>query len=77
MAKHQRGALITSLPCITDTPTPIRAKNAVIQVALVVFSLSIKIENKEAKIGDVAKQNKINDTDVSAIPYVKKKELII
>ena len=43
------GALITSLPCITDTPTPIRAKNAVIQVALVVFSLSIKIKIKKQK----------------------------
>tara|TARA_B110001450_G_C17445066_1_gene409555 strand:- start:425 stop:604 length:180 start_codon:yes stop_codon:yes gene_type:complete len=57
-------------------PTPTNAKKAVIQVALFVFSPRIKIEKSEAKIGDVAKQNKINETDVSAIPYVNKKELI-
>ena len=49
-------------------PTPTNAKKAVIQVALFVFSPRIKIEKSEAKIGDVAKQNKINETDVSAIP---------
>ena len=58
-------------------PTPIRAKKAVIQVDLLVFSPRINIEKIEAKMGEVAKQNKINETDVSATPYVKKNELTI
>ena len=37
----------------------------------------MKIENIDAKIGDVARQNKINETDVSATPYVKNIELNI
>ena len=32
---------------------------------------------KEANIGEVARQNKINDTEVSATPYVKNIELNI
>jgi hypothetical protein len=71
------GALRTSSPLATETPTPIRAKHAVIQVALDVFSPSISVENIEANIGDVAKVNNIRDAEVSAIPYVKKNELII
>ena len=55
----------------------INAKNAVIHVEDVVFSLRIKIENIEANIGEVARQNKINDTEVSATPYVKNIELNI
>ena len=46
-------------------------------MALDVFSPSINIENIEANIGDVAKVNNIRDAEVSAIPYVKKNELII
>jgi hypothetical protein len=49
----------------------------VIQVELLVFSPRINIEKIEAKIGEVAKQNKINETEVSATPYVKKNELTI
>jgi hypothetical protein len=71
------GALRTSSPLATEMPTPIRARHAVIQVALDVFSPSINIENIEANIGDVAKVNNIRDAEVSAIPYVKKNELII
>jgi len=37
----------------------------------------IKIENIDANIGEVARQNKINDTEVSATPYVKNIELNI
>ena len=67
----------TFSPFATDIPTPINAKNAVIHVEDVVFSLRIKIENIEANIGEVARQNKINDTEVSATPYVKNIELNI
>jgi hypothetical protein len=62
------GALRTSSPFATEIPTPIRAKDAVIQVALDVFSPSINMEKIEAKIGDVAKVNKIKEAEVSAIP---------
>ena len=71
------GAFKTSSPLATEIPTPIRAKKAVIHVELVVFSPRINIEKIEAKIGEVAKQNSIRETDVSATPYVKKKELTI
>ena len=59
------GAFKTFSPFATDIPTPINAKNAVTHVENVVFSLRMKIENIDAKIGDVARQNKINETDVS------------
>ena len=62
------GALSTLSPCATEIPTPIRARQAIIQVELVVFSPSINIENIEAKIGDVAKVNNIKEAEVSAIP---------
>ena len=71
------GAFKTFSPFATEIPTPINAKNAVIHVEDVVFSLRIKVENIEAKIGEVARQNKINDTEVSATPYVKNIELNI
>ena len=71
------GAFKTFSPFATEIPTPINAKNAVIHVEDVVFSLRIKIENIEANIGEVARQNKINDTEVSATPYVKNIELNI
>ena len=71
------GAFRTFWPLNTEIPTPINAKNAVTHVEDVVFSLRIKIENIEAKIGEVARQNKINDTEVSATPYVKNIELNI
>ena len=62
------GALRTLSPLATEIPTPIRARQAVIQVELFVFSPSINMENIEAKIGDVAKVNNIKEAEVSAIP---------
>ena len=62
------GALRTLSPLATEIPTPIRARQAVIQVELFVFSPSMNMENIEAKIGDVAKVNNIKEAEVSAIP---------
>ena len=58
----------TLSPLATEIPTPIRARQAVIQVELFVFSPSINMENIEAKIGEVAKVNNIKEAEVSAIP---------
>ena len=62
------GALRTLSPLATEIPTPIRARQAVIQVELFVFSPSMNMENIDAKIGDVAKVNNIKEAEVSAIP---------
>ena len=62
------GAFSTFSPCATEIPTPIKARHAVIQVDLVVFSPRKNIENTDAKIGDVARVNNIKEAEVSAIP---------
>ena len=62
------GAFSTLSPCATEMPIPMRARHAVIQVELEVFSPSMNIENIEANIGDVAKVNNIKEAEVSAIP---------
>ena len=62
------GALRTFSPLATEIPIPIKARQAVIHVELVVFSLRINIENIDANIGDVANVNNIREAEVSAIP---------